>query len=66
MHGRDIVWTYGPLGYLHYPVPGITGMYPVLIYKLGIYFLWCVALLPVVLFTYRTSVLGGSFRGRCH
>ena len=44
VNGRDIVWTYGPLGYLHYPVPGVTGMYPVLLYKLGVYFAWCVAL----------------------
>jgi hypothetical protein len=44
-HGKDIVWTYGPLSYLALPDAGIGDMYPALIYRWGIYFLWCVALL---------------------
>jgi len=52
-HGKDIVWTYGPLGYLTYPVAGYAGMYTVLLYKLGVYFLWCVAVI-------RLSLLASS------
>ena len=44
-HGTDIVWTYGPLSYLSLPVAGIAGMYPVLLYRLGTYLLWCIALI---------------------
>jgi hypothetical protein len=46
-YGKDIIWTYGPLGYLMFPSPGNAGtdpMYLVLAYKLGIYLLWVLAL----------------------
>src|ERR1035438_1445557 len=49
VHGRDIVWTFGPLGYLSYPVAGIAGMYPVLFYRLGVYLLWCLAVIRLSL-----------------
>ena len=45
VHGKDIVWTYGPLSYLSLPAAGIGDMYLSLIYRWGIYLLWCVALL---------------------
>jgi len=47
--GKDIIWTYGPLSYLSLPVPGLAGMYPVLFYKLGVYLVWCVALIRLSL-----------------
>ena len=49
VHGRDIVWTFGPLGYLSYPVAGIAGMYTVLLYRLGVYLLWCLAMIRLSL-----------------
>ncbi len=48
-HGRDIVWTYGPLSYLSVPVAAIAGAYPVLFYRIGIYLLWCVAFFRLAL-----------------
>ena len=44
-HGKDIVWTYGPLGYLAYPDPSGHSMYPALAFRLGMYLLWGLALL---------------------
>ena len=49
VHGKDIVWTYGPLGYLAYPDASGHAMYPVLVFRLGIYLLWCVAMLRLSL-----------------
>src|SRR5580693_4453453 len=45
LHGKDIVWTYGPLGYLLYPDASGHDLYRVLGYRLGVYLLWCAALL---------------------
>ena len=49
VHGKDIVWTYGPLGYLAYPDPSGHSMYPALAFRLGMYLLWGVALLRLSL-----------------
>jgi len=42
--GKDIVFTYGPFGYLQYPAPAATGSFPVLVYSFGLYTVWLVAL----------------------
>lgn len=47
VYGKDIIWTYGPLSYLRLPSPAnarTDQMYPVLVYKLGVYLLWALAL----------------------
>jgi len=44
-HGKDIVWSYGPLSYLALPVAGLSKMYLALIFRLGTYSIWCAALL---------------------
>ena len=49
VHGRDIVWTYGPLGYLSVPMGYGPVLYQVLVFKLGVYLLWCVALVRLAL-----------------
>ncbi len=38
--GKDVVWTYGPLGYLSQPSPASGQKYVPLFYRLGIYGLW--------------------------
>lgn len=45
VHGKDIVWTYGPLSYLYLPDGSGNGLYRVLAFLLGLYLIWCVALL---------------------
>ena len=45
IHGKDIVWTYGPLGYLFVPDGSGRDLYRVLAFNLGVYALWCAALL---------------------
>ncbi len=47
--GRDLVWTYGPLGWLHVPAATGSGLYAVLAYQLGIYAVWAAALVAVAL-----------------
>ncbi len=45
VHGKDIIWTYGPLAYLS--LPSFPSGQPdlVLVYHLGIYLLWALALI---------------------
>lgn len=42
--GRDLVWTYGPLGFLSDPNPIGQHMGPALLYRLLMYLLWCAGL----------------------
>jgi len=49
VHGKDIVWTYGPLGYLSLPTPFSGQMYGTLVYLAGLYLLWAAALVRLAL-----------------
>jgi hypothetical protein len=49
VHGRDIVWTYGPLGYLSLPTPFSGQMYGTLFHLIGLYLLWAVTLVRLAL-----------------
>ena len=42
--GRDLVWTYGPLGYLSIPSPAGQHMWPAFLYRILMYLLWCAGL----------------------
>ena len=42
--GRDLVWTYGPLGFLSIPNPAGHHMGPAFLYQVSMYLLWCAAL----------------------
>src|ERR1035438_1340146 len=44
VHGRDIVWTYGPLAFLSKPDSTTAPMAWTLAFHLGLYFLWAMAL----------------------
>jgi len=44
VHGRDIIWTFGPMGYLSMPDPASSPRNQVLVYHLGLYLLWVAAL----------------------
>ena len=43
-YGKEIIWTYGPLSYLSLANASTDQMYLVLVYKLGVYLLWALAL----------------------
>jgi len=43
--GKDVIWTYGPLGYLSNPSPAAGGKFLPLLYRLGVYSLWAAALI---------------------
>ncbi len=42
--GRDIIFTYGPLGYLNFPEPASEAPTQALLYQAGLYLLWVAAL----------------------
>ncbi len=42
--GRDLVWTYGPLGFLSIPNPAGRHMELAFLYRVGMYVLWCAGL----------------------
>ena len=42
--GRDLVWTYGPLGFLSIPNPAGQHMWPAFLYRVLMYLLWCAGL----------------------
>lgn len=42
--GRDLVWTYGPLGFLSDPNPIGQHMWPAFLYRILMYLLWCAGL----------------------
>ena len=48
-HGKDIIWTYGPMGFLSLPDPASGSMALVLLYQLGLYLLWAGALVRLAL-----------------
>jgi hypothetical protein len=43
--GRDLVWTYGPLGFLSIPHPAGQHMWPAFLYRVSMYLLWCAGLI---------------------
>lgn len=49
VHGKDIIWTYGPLAYLS--LPSFAGGQPnlVLIYHLGLYLIWVFGLIRLAI-----------------
>ena len=49
IHGKDIIWTYGPLAYLS--LPAFPGGQPtlVLIYHLGLYLVWALGLVRLAI-----------------
>src|ERR1035438_3894008 len=51
IHGKDIIWTYGPLGYLS--LPSFPGGQPnlVLVYHLGLYLVWALGLIRLAIST---------------
>lgn len=50
IHGKDIIWTYGPLAYLS--LPGPSGQPDlVLVYHLGLYLVWALALIRLAIST---------------
>jgi len=49
VHGRDIIWTYGPMGFLSLPDPASGSMGLVLLFHLSLYLLWAGALVRLAL-----------------
>ena len=48
-HGKDIVWTYGPLGYLNFADTAGGSMYPVLTYRLSVFVIWLLVMVRLAL-----------------
>jgi hypothetical protein len=58
VHGKDIVFAYGPLGYLAHPEPASGEPGAVLAYDLGLYLIWAVAIFRIaIVFRSRTTAL---------
>jgi hypothetical protein len=49
VHGKDIIWTYGPLAYLSLPDGTMAPLNWTLVYHLGLYLLWALALVRLAL-----------------
>ena len=60
IHGKDIIWTYGPLAYLSLPVFPADSRILVLVYHLGGYLLWALALIRLA-----RAAATGLRHGRC-
>ncbi len=48
VHGRDLVWTYGPLAWLGLPVTPAEHLVPVLAFRLAMWGIWVAALLRLL------------------
>src|SRR5579872_6004916 len=61
IHGKDIIWTYGPLAYLS--LPCFPGGQPilVLVYHLGGYLLWVLALIRLAISTRNRAPVWSVF-----
>src|SRR5882762_2834097 len=45
--GRDVIFTFGPLGYLFYPVPGLVAAFPAFAWGWAVYALFLFGLLLI-------------------
>jgi len=57
VHGSDIVWTYGPLGYLRYFDPSSGPCGTAIVYRLGMWIAWLAAVAALV-FRHRSRWVG--------
>lgn len=55
VHGKDIVFTYGPFGYLAHPEPASGAPGGVLAYDLGLYLIWAVAIFRIAI-VFRSKI----------
>lgn len=55
VYGKDIVFTYGPLGYLAHPDPASGAPGGVLAYDLGLYLIWAVAIFRIAM-VFRSKI----------
>ena len=49
VHGRDLVWTYGPIAWLGLPVTPAEHLVPVLVFRYAMWGIWVAALLRLIL-----------------
>ena len=64
-HGKDLVWTYGPLAHLELPDPRAGTLEPALLYRFALYGIWIGALIRLVILLrpYWASVWCGIVLG---
>ena len=49
IHGKDLVWTYGPLAHLELPDPRAGSLAPALVYRFTLYGIWIGAVIRLVI-----------------